>query len=214
MQPEDGRVGDIWRITGADHEMVVRQINRYTITLGSATDPQPSGWGYDLTGWDDVLYRIREDLSQVRDGDRVRLYVPPTDVYLLGVKIDQRWPVLSGWFGFQTGREPEPEVEDSGLFFHPSADETLECERRFRPFAMLAQGAPVRDAAGREWHYAAPFGFVDQSGEDGAPAWPVEVPGDPAATAALAATTPADEIAAWTRLSGVDVSAFGHDREY
>jgi hypothetical protein len=213
-QPEDGRPGDVWRITGAEHEMVVQQLNRYTITLNSATDPQPSGWGYDLGGWDNVLYRIREDLAQVREGDHVHLFVPPTDVYLLGVKLDRRWPALSGWFGFQTGREPEPDVEDSGLFFHPSADGTLDCELLFRPFAMLAEGAPVRDATGQEWRYAAPFAFLDGSGAPGDPAWPVELPGDAAATRALAATTPAEQLATWRRLSGVDATAFDHDWEF
>ena len=125
VRPEDGRPGDIWRVTGTDHQMVVVRLNRHTITLNSVTDPQPAGWGYELGRWDDVLYRVREDLAVVREGDHVRLHVPPTDVCLLGVKIDQRWPVLSGWFGFRSGRAPDPLDEDSGLFFHPSADETL-----------------------------------------------------------------------------------------
>lgn len=58
-RPEDGRIGDIWRIRGLDHEMVVEKLNRYAITLNSISEPQPSGWGYDLDDWDNVLYRIR-----------------------------------------------------------------------------------------------------------------------------------------------------------
>jgi hypothetical protein len=210
VQPEDGRIGDIWRITGADHEMVVKQLNRYTITLNSVSDPQPSGWGYDLNDWDNVLYRVREDLAAVHEGDVVHLYVPPTDVYLLGVKIDERWPSLSGWFGFQVGREPEPDREDSGVYFHPSADETFDCELQWRPFAMLPDGADVHDAVGRQWRFAAPFSFTDTDGAGGEPAWPVELPGDEAATEALRATSPAEQVAAWTERSNVDSSAFAH----
>ena len=210
VQPEDGRIGDIWRITGAEHEMVVQQINRYTITLNSASEPQPSGWGYDLKDWDNVLYRTREDLSQVQAGDAVHLFVPPTDVYLLGVKIDNRWPLLSAWFGFQAGRQPEPDVEDAGLYFHPSADETFDCELRLRPFAMLPDGAEVRDARGRQWRFAAPFSFTDEDGARGEPMWPVELPGDEAATEALRATSPAEQVAAWTERSNVGPDAFDH----
>ena len=210
VQPEDGRIGDIWRITGAEHEMVVQQLNRYTITLNSVSERQPSGWGYDLDGWDNVLYRIREDLSEVRAGDVVHLYVPPTDVYLLGVKIDSRSPSLSAWFGFQVGRDPEPEVEDSGLYFHPSADETFDCELLLRPFALLSDGARVRDANGRQWRFAAPLFFTDENDARGEPAWPVELPGDEAATEVLRATSPAEQMAAWTERCGVDPSGFGH----
>jgi hypothetical protein len=209
-QPEDGRIGDIWRVTGAEHEMVVQQVNRYTITLNSVSEPQPSGWGYDLGGWDNVLYRIREDLTEVQAGDVVHLYVPPSDVYLLGVKIDTQRPVLSAWFGFQTGREPEPDVEDAGLYFHPCADETFDCELLFRPFAMLPDGTRVRDADGRPWRFAAPFFFADEDGARGEPAWPVELPGDEAAAEALRATTPAAQTTAWTRRAGVSPSAFDH----
>jgi hypothetical protein len=213
VQPESGRIGDIWRITSAEHEMVVQQLNRYTITLNSVSAPQPSGWGFDLNGWANVLYRIREDLSDVKSGDVVHLYVPPTDVYLLGVKIDSRWPSQSAWFGFQVGREPEPEVEDSGLYFHPSADETFDCELLLRPFAMLPDGARVRDASGRCWHFAAPFSFTDKDGASGEPAWPVELPGDEAVTKALRETSPAAQVMAWTERCGVALAVFGHTWE-
>jgi len=209
-RPEDGRIGDVWRITGAEHEMVVQRLDRYTITLNSVRAPQPSGWGFDLEGWDNVLYRIREDLSGVEAGDVVHLHVPPTDVYLLGVKIDSRWPSLSAWFGFQVGRIPEPEVEDSGLYFHPSADETFDCELLLRPFPMVPDGAGVRDAGGRRWRFAAPFSFTDDDGARGEPEWPVELPGDAAATEALRATSIAEQVAAWTERCGVAPSAFGH----
>ncbi len=77
-RPEDGRIGDIWRIRGLDHEMVVEKLNRYAITLNSISEPQPSGWGYDLDDWDNVLYRIRENLDEVQVGDVVHLYTDPS----------------------------------------------------------------------------------------------------------------------------------------
>jgi hypothetical protein len=206
--PEDGRVGDIWRIRGDDHEMRVVQLNRHTITLNSVPQPQPSGWGYDLNDWDNVLYRIQEDLDGVSVGDVVHLYVPPTDVYLLDVKLDSRWPVLSGWFGYQVGRPPEPDAEDSGLFFHPSADETFDAELLFRPFPMLAEGTVVRDATGRSWTFAAPFFFSGDDGARGEPAWPLEVPGDPESSAGLRATSAQEQVSAWGERSGVDPSVF------
>jgi hypothetical protein len=208
-RPEDGRIGDIWRVTGGLHEMVVEELSRFSISVNSVTQPQPSGWGYDLNDWDNVLYRFREDLSQVQIGDVVHLYVPATDVYLLMVTIDTRWPSLSNWFGFQVGRAPVPGLE-GGLQFHPSADETFDCERLFRPFAMLPDGAHVRDTLGRQWRFTAPVGFSAEDGTRGEPAWPVELPGDEVATEALRATSPARELALWSKLSGVDPSAFDY----
>lgn len=82
-------------------------------------------------------YRIREDVSGIAIGDSVQLHVPPTDFYILKVTIDTRWPSLSGWFGYQVGRLATPEIEDSGLYLHPSADENVTVTRLHRPYAML-----------------------------------------------------------------------------
>jgi hypothetical protein len=208
--PEDGRIGDVWRIRGLDdHEMTVTRLSRpYTITLNSISEPQPSGWGYDLNDWDNVLYRIRENLDDVQVGDVVHLYVPPTEVYLLDVKIDSRYPALSGWFGYQVGRPPEPDVEDSGLFFHPSADQMFDAERLHRPFEMLEEGTVVRDTDGGSWKFLAPFFFIGEDGARGEPEWPLEVPGDSGASARLRATSRQEQMSVWADRSGVDPSVF------
>ncbi|HCT76911.1 MAG TPA: hypothetical protein DGG94_15665 [Micromonosporaceae bacterium] len=211
VAPEEGRAGDIWRVEGKDHEMVIDRMTKYTVTLNSVSQPQESGWGFDLGKWNDVIYRIREDLTDVAGGDVVHLYVPATELYLVKVYIDPQWPLLSGWFGFQTGRRPEPDTDDEGLFFHPSADENLAVERLFRPFAILEPSMSIIDAEGRAWTFEAPLHFVDQSSERGIPLWPLTIPDDPDRTVELNLTSYAEQMSEWTRHSGVDASVFDQD---
>src|SRR6185436_19496669 len=78
VQPEDGRVGDVWRIRGRDHEMIVERMTESTITLNTYPQRTDSGWGYDRNSWIDVLYRVREDLQGVQVGDVIHVYVPET----------------------------------------------------------------------------------------------------------------------------------------
>ena len=82
--------------------------------------------------------------------------------------------------------------------------------RLLRPFAMLSHDARIRDARGRQWRFAPPFFFAGEDGARGEPAWPVELPGDEAATEALRATSLAEQVAAWTERCGVAPSAFRH----
>ena len=131
--PQDGRIGDVWRVEGKDHLMRITRLNKYSLGLNSVEQPQPSSWGYDRDRWEDQLYRVREDLDTAQIGDIVHLYVPPTDVYLLGITLDPSYPALSGWFGYQAGREPNPDDDEAGVFFHPSADENLVVELLWRP---------------------------------------------------------------------------------
>jgi hypothetical protein len=206
--PSDGRVGDVWRVVGADHEMRVTRLSEYAISVNSVSRPQPSGWGYELDNWENVLYRIREDLATVSVGDIIQMYVPPTDVYLLRVHLDERRPALSGWFGYQAGRQPTPDIPDTGLFFHPAADESITVSLQVRPYAMLEPGALFVDGAGAHWEFQPPFRFTDSTGTQGIPQWPLTVSGDADATAALNGTSHAEQVSTWELRSGVTPEVF------
>lgn len=210
---EKGRRGDIWRIEGKDHEMVVERLTKYTIALNSISEPQPSGWGYDLNDWDNIIYRIREQVDELNVGDTVHLHVPTTDIYLLKISIDSNWPSQSAWFGYQKGRSPEPDIEDSGIYFHPSADENLMAELVFRPYDMIADGMSISDADGRRWAYKAPFTFINEYGEEAVPPWPLTVADDPERTARLNATSHDEQLTKWMHHSGVAPSALDTDGE-
>ncbi|WP_144119636.1 hypothetical protein [Catellatospora sichuanensis] len=201
-------MGDVWRMSAGDQAVRVKGLSKREIRIEAPGPPQEFGWAFPYEDWDYTLYRIREDLGEVHVGDFVHLHVPATDVYLLDVNLDERWPALSQWFAFRVGEPPEPELGEGGLRFHPAEDDSMSAELVFRPFSMLDDGMRVDDAASRAWTFRAPFFFTDDTDARGVPSWPLEVPGSAEASALLNHTSLDVEVAAFEKAARVDFSVF------
>jgi hypothetical protein len=147
------------------------------------------------------LYRTEPPLRALRAGQRCRVGIPPTLVYVLLVdRLDVpqdtgMLPQPSGWLvTLPAGVSFDPS-EPVGLLLEliaawgpdgptPGVElvEPIRMELVFRPYAFLADGDVVIDAGGCRWRFEVPYWWrqLDGRGEagprgEGAPDWPLRL---------------------------------------
>lgn len=171
--------------------------------------------------WERELFRTDPTGEHLTVGADCMVGIPPTLVYVLAV--DHFAPPR------ETGRLPRPrrqvvmlragqpydaELEQQGYEIDPDDDIPISLDLRFRPYACLATGDEVADAAGRAWRFTGPWDWHPFDGrEPHEPVWPLTLltrrghTGDGAAAAAVTAATNVgsheQELARWAELARV-----------
>ncbi|MCO5996959.1 hypothetical protein [Actinoallomurus rhizosphaericola] len=172
--------------------------------------------------WDDELFRTEPAAQRLVVGATCRVGIPPTTVHV--VSVEHYDPPL------ETGRLPRPrrhvavlragrsydaELDEldveQGYEIDPDDDMPIALDLLFRPYAFLAGGDEVADAAGRAWRFDAPWDWHPFDGADARePVWPLTLlyrggPADEATAAAVARATRTgshrEELRRWTELA-------------
>jgi hypothetical protein len=210
----DYRVGDVLRISCPSATARVTAVDSRHVSVRwpwweidpDAEDTRWNGAVAIARDDPDELYAVEPAADRLSAGDVCRVGIPPRIVHVIDVTAHDP-PPATGWLPrvslellvLPAGQDLDPRLEFQGISIEPAGGVPLRLDLVFRPFASLAPGDDVADAARRAWRFDGPWHWTPYDGGGGVPTWPLTVLRDRTVVEGSAEA----ELARWRRAAGM-----------